>query len=328
LTDEDKGRTRPPNDLRPMMATLAAKPPTDEGWAWELKWDGVRALGYVQSGDIRLVSRNGIEVTHRYPELRPLAEAIGGRQAVLDGEIVAFDERGRPSFQRLQRRMHVEDASRVRSLAHEVPAVYVLFDVLWLDGASTMELPYERRRELLLDLALEGSSWRTPPHELGDGSATIETSRAFELEGVIAKRLGSRYEQGRRSRAWLKIKQQLRQEFVVGGWQSGEGARAGTIGSLLIGYYDGGVLHYAGRVGSGLSQDTITELEALLAEHASDHNPFAAGRPPKDAHWADPVIVIEVRFSEWTAGDAVRHPTFLGIRYDKDPTEVVREVPT
>jgi bifunctional non-homologous end joining protein LigD len=324
---EDPDRRAPPNDLRPMLATLAAKSPAGDGWAYELKWDGIRAVGYVDGGRIRLVSRNGNDVTRRYPELRRLGEELGARDAVLDGEIVAFDDSGRPSFELLQRRMHVESDSTIRRLAREIPVAYVLFDLLWLDGHSTMELPYTERRARLRDLALNGASWQTPPHEVGDGQATTDVSLRFGLEGVVAKRLDSRYEPGRRSKAWLKIKNQLAQEFVVGGWQPGEKGRTGSIGSLLVGYYEGDVLHYAGKAGSGLSGAVIAELERLFSEHARDDSPFGAGRVPKGVRFVDPVLVVEVRFTEWTASGNIRHPTFLGIRTDKDPREVVRERP-
>ena len=160
--------------------------------------------------------------------------------------------------------MHVEGESVIRRLMNEFPAVYVLFDILWLDGHSTMDLPYTERRELLTGLQLTGASWQTPPHEVGDGTATIDVSKQFELEGVVAKRVDSRYEVGRRSTSWVKVKNQLRQEFVVGGWQPGEGGRTGSIGSLLIGYYDGDVLHYAGKVGSGLSQAEIARTRSSV----------------------------------------------------------------
>ncbi len=324
---EDPDRHAPPNDLRPMLATLAAQSPAGDGWAWELKWDGIRAIGYVDGGRIRLVSRNGNDVTRRYPELRRLGEELGARDVVLDGEIVAFDDSSRPSFELLQRRMHVESDSTIRRLAREIPVAYVLFDLLWLDGHSTMELPYAERRKRLRDLELNGASWQTPPHEVGDGRATTDVSLRFELEGVVAKRLDSRYEPGRRSKAWLKIKNQLAQEFVVGGWQPGEKGRTGSIGSLLVGYNDGDVLHYAGKVGSGLSGAAIAELERLFSEHERDDSPFGAGRVPKGVRFVDPVLVVEVRFTEWTASGNIRHPSFLGIRSDKDPREVVRERP-
>jgi bifunctional non-homologous end joining protein LigD len=208
-----------------------------------------------------------------------------------------------------------------------VPVTYVLFDVLWLDGHSTMDLPYADRRARLRELELNGASWQTPPHEVGDGSATSEVSLRFGLEGVVAKRLDARYEPGRRSHAWVKVKNQLRQEFVVGGWQPGEKGRTGSIGSLLVGYYEGDVLNYAGKVGSGLSGAVIADLERRFAESARDDSPFAAGRVPKGVRFVDPAVVVEVRFTEWTASGNIRHPTFLGIRTDKSPREVVRERP-
>ena len=200
---DDETASAPPDDLRPMAATLAKRPPTGDGWGWELKWDGIRALGYVDGGRLKLITRNGNEVTHRYPELRKLGESLGARDAVLDGEIVTFDEHSRPSFERLQQRMHVDNEAAIRRLVNQVPVVYVLFDLLWLDGHSTMELPYERRRAELAALDLTGPSWQTPPHEVGDGTATVEVSKRFELEGVVAKRLDSIYEPGKRSPAWV-----------------------------------------------------------------------------------------------------------------------------
>jgi bifunctional non-homologous end joining protein LigD len=324
---EDPGRASPPSNLKPMLATLAKQPPTGDGWAWELKWDGIRAIGYIDGGRIRLVSRNGNDVTRRYPELRKLGETIGARDMVLDGEIVAFDDASRPSFELLQRRMHVESDSTIRRLVGEVPVTYVLFDLLWLDGRSTMELPYEERRAKLTELGLSGVSWQTPPNEVGLGETTRAISVQFALEGVVAKRLDSRYEPGRRSNVWLKIKNQLRQEFVVGGWQEGEGGRTGSIGSLLIGYYDGDALHYAGKVGSGLSQSSIAELTRVFERTGRDDNPFTTGRMPKGVHFVEPLLVVDVRFTEWTTSGAIRHPTFMGVRADKDAHEVVREVP-
>ena len=324
---EDPGRAAPPNDIRPMLATLESEKPRTDGWAYELKWDGIRAVGYVDGGRIKLVTRNGNDVSRRYPELRRLGEALGARDVVLDGEIVAFDESGRPSFELLQRRMHVDRDSTIRRLVGEVPVTYVLFDLLWLDGHSTMELPYTERRARLRALELNGNSWQTPPHEDGDGAATAEVSERFGLEGIVAKRLDSRYEPGRRSRAWLKIKNDRSQEFVVGGWQPGEGGRTGSIGSLLLGYYDGDVLHYAGKAGSGLSGAVIAQLEPVFAQHARADSPFGAGRVPKSVRFVEPVLVVEVRFTEWTSAGNIRHPTFRGIRTDKNPREVVRERP-
>jgi bifunctional non-homologous end joining protein LigD len=268
-------------------------------------------------------------VARRYPELRALGAAIGARDMVLDGEIVTFDAHGRPSFERLQRRMHVDSDSAIRRLQTEVPAVYILFDLLWLDGHSLMHQPYESRRTQLLELGLTGPSWQTPPHELGDGATTIEVSRSFGIEGVVAKRLDSIYETGKRSKIWVKVKNTLRQEFVVGGWLPGEGNRDGTIGSLLVGYWDHSdgepALHYAGRVGSGLSQAHIAELERCFEQYARDTSPFATGKPPKQSRFVEPLVVVEVKFTEWTQSGTLRQPTYLGYRTDKDASEVVRE---
>ena len=325
---EDAARELAPEGLRPMAASAGAAP-TGAGWAWELKWDGIRALGYADGGRLRLFTRNGNEVTKRWPELRQLAVELGARDAVFDGEIVTFDEHGRPSFETLQRRMHVDAESQIRRLQHEVPAVYILFDLLWLDGHSLMGLAYEDRRAQLVELGLTGASWQTPPNEVGDGAATIDVSQRFGLEGVVAKRVTSIYEPGKRSKAWIKVKNTLRQEFVVGGWMPGEGNRDGSIGSLVVGYYDDvdgePQLHYAGRVGSGLSHADLTELERCFAEYPRDTSPFAVGTPPRQARWVEPMLVVEVRFTEWTKAGTLRQPSFLGYRTDKSALDVVRE---
>ncbi|GIU88478.1 MAG: ATP-dependent DNA ligase [Acidimicrobiia bacterium] len=315
-----------------MTATLGTTPPRGEGWAFELKWDGIRGLAYVVGGDVRVLTRNGNDVTRRYPELEGLGAALAGHDAVLDGEIVAFDESGRPSFERLQRRMHVSDPAAIGRLRVEVPVVYVLFDLLWLDGRLLVDEPYRERRALLSSLALDGPSWRTPPYEAGDGHTTIALSERYGLEGYVAKRLDSPYEPGRRSRAWVKVKRRHRQELVVGGWLPGEGARHGTVGSLLVGYHepdaDGAVrLRYAGRVGSGLRQADLRELSRLFERCARDTSPFGAGTPPKGARWVEPVLVVEVEFAHWTASGGIRAPVFVGYRTDKPPEEVVREEP-
>jgi bifunctional non-homologous end joining protein LigD len=313
-----------------MTAVLGHGLPTGDGWAFELKWDGLRALAYVVDGGVRCFTRNGNEVTHRYPELHDLGVALAGHDAVLDGEIVAFDGEGRPSFERLQRRMHVEDRGSIERLRVEIPAVYVLFDVLWLDGSLVTGEPYRVRRELLESLGLDGPAWRTPPYEAGDGSATSAVSEQFGLEGVVAKRLDSPYEPGRRSPSWVKVKRTRRQEFVVGGWLPGEGSRRGTVGSLLVGYHERGPdgssrLRYAGRVGSGFTRADLSELSRLFERCARPTSPFGAGTPPKGARWVEPVLVVEVKFAHWTASGGIRAPVFVGYRTDKPAEEVVRE---
>jgi bifunctional non-homologous end joining protein LigD len=313
-----------------MLATPSATHPTGTGWSWELKWDGIRALALVQDGTLRMWTRNGNDISDRYPELDPLPGGLDGHDALLDGEVVTFDDRGRPSFERLQRRMHVTSSTEIARLSGEVPVEYLIFDLLWLDGHLTTALPYEDRRRLLRDLVDDGATWRVPPHEVGDGHETIEISKRFQLEGVVAKRLDSYYEPGRRSSAWLKVKNHLSQEFVVGGWAEGKGARASTFGALLIGYYDDEhQLRYAGRVGTGFTEDLLDLLVARLAPLARDETPFVdpleSRAALREVHFVEPELVVEVRFTEWTSVGRIRHPAFLGLRTDKDAREVVRE---
>jgi bifunctional non-homologous end joining protein LigD len=319
-----------PRDARPMLATPSPSYPEGPGWAWELKWDGIRALTLVEGGELRMWTRNGNEVGARYPELAGLPDALDGHDALLDGEIVTFDDEGRPSFERLQRRMHVTSGTEITRLSGEVPVEYLVFDLLWLDGHLTTGLRYEDRRRLLRELVEDGTAWRVPSHEVGDGHLTKAISRDFALEGVVAKRVDSLYEPGRRSSAWLKVKHQLRQEFVVGGWAVGKGARAATFGALLIGYYDDEHrLRYAGRVGTGFTEDLLDRIQATLAPLVRETTPFVdpleSRAALREVRFVEPELVVEVRFTEWTSVGRIRHPAFLGLRPDKDAAEVVRE---
>jgi bifunctional non-homologous end joining protein LigD len=316
-----------PEELTPMLAKLSKLPKSDEGWGYEIKWDGIRALAFIDGGRIRLQNRNGRDATRQYPELRELGKEVGARQLILDGEIVAFDENGRPSFERLQSRMHLASESAVRRRMNDIPAAYMIFDVLYLDGHSTMALPYEDRRKLLEQLGLEGPSWRTPAYHTGDGKGLLEASRKSGLEGVIAKKLDSPYEPGKRNGCWLKIKNVQRQEVVVGGWMPGEGRRAQSLGSLVVGYYDGDRLVYAGNVGTGFKEDDLVRLGRLLEPLKRKTSPFDGRQPKKGAIFVEPELVAEVEFLEWTRTATLRAPSFKGLRDDKDPKAVVREVP-
>src|SRR5262245_56252395 len=199
-----------------MMATLTSQvPPDDRKWAFEYKWDGVRMIAFLDRGRLRLQTRNLLDATKRYPELRALADALSDRQVVLDGEIVALDDIDRPSFARLQRRMHLNDAKSITRAVVDVPIFYVLFDVLYLDGQSTMSLPYARRRALLEELSLAGPNWQVTSSQVGGGEKFLEGARTLGLEGIVAKRLDGKYAPGRRSPAWLKVKLVRRQEFVI-----------------------------------------------------------------------------------------------------------------
>jgi bifunctional non-homologous end joining protein LigD len=321
-----------PEHLRPMLATAGALPRTDEGWAYEVKWDGVRAISYWRGGRMRIESRNLNDISSRYPELRELARVLGSREAVLDGEIVALDEQGKPSFERLQGRMHQTSESVIRRLAQERPVTYEIFDLLYLDGRSTMALPYAERRALLDELSLNGSAWQTPAYRVGGGRDFLVVTAAHGLEGVLAKRLDSRYRPGERGRDWLKVKNVNRQELVIGGWLPGRGRRTGQIGALLMGYHeedDGGrqVLRYAGRVGTGFDEPELERLGAELGRRERRSSPFGkhGEQPPREARFVKPDLVAEIEFSHWTRQGIMRHPVYKGLRTDKAPPAVVKE---
>jgi len=323
----DPQREPMPERIVPMLARSGPLPPDDDAWAYEIKWDGVRAIAYSTPGQLRLQSRNLNDVTNSYPELARLGRALGSHGAVLDGEIVALDARGRPSFAALARRMHVASRAQAKRLAAATPVTYMIFDLLWLDGHPTMGLRYEQRRELLAALQLDGEGWRTPEHVVGEGAALLAASAEQGLEGVVAKRLDSTYQPGVRSAAWVKVKRVGRQELVVGGWMPGKGRRQRTIGALLLGVYeDGGKLRYVGRVGSGFSERELARLSGLLAPLRHPRSPFSAGeRPPREAVFVEPQLVAEVQFASWTDAGNLRAPVYKGLREDKRAEEVVRE---
>jgi bifunctional non-homologous end joining protein LigD len=311
-----------------MLATLGELPKDDANWSYEMKWDGVRALTYLQDGRVRFTSRNDIDVTVSYPELHSFAEQLGETQALLDGEIVSFDEAGRPSFKRLQQRMHVASAATARRLAESDPAVYLIFDLLHLDGRNLFDLPYTQRRELLEGLELDGDSWQTPPAFTGDGAHAVEASKQQGLEGIMAKRSGSRYLPGRRSPDWVKVKNFRTQEVVVGGWSPGKGRRAGTVGALLLGVPTSEGLRYVGQVGTGFTDAMLRDLAERLGHIARQTSPFSPDVPradARDAQWVAPRLVGEVMFGEWTGDGRLRHPSWRGLRPDKNPDEVVLE---
>ncbi len=316
-----------PSKLVPMLARTGELPSEDGGWAYEIKWDGVRAIAYSTPGELRLESRNLNDITHKYPELSRVGRALGSHRAVLDGEIVAFDEDGRPSFSRLQQRMQLSSDAQARRQMKSTPVTYVIFDLLWLDGHSLLELPYGERRELLSALRLSGESLQVPEPVIGHGRALLEASAEQHLEGVVAKRLDSTYQPGVRARGWVKIKTVGRQELVVGGWMPGKGKRTDTIGALLLGVYEpDGSLRFAGRVGSGFNDAELARLSALLAPLKRDSSPFSTGtKPPRGAVFCEPRLVAEVEFTEWTTEGSLRHPVYKGLRDDKPAEQVVRE---
>jgi bifunctional non-homologous end joining protein LigD len=315
-----------PEWIEPMLARTGPLPKDDESYGYEIKWDGVRAVVNLDAGHVRVTGRRGTDFTGRYPEVRELARSLGARRMIVDGELVAFDADGRPSFERMQTRMHLASDAAVRRRMRDVPVTYVLFDLLWLEGHSTMGLGYEERRRLLDELALEGPSWRTPAYHRGEGQALLEASRAQGLEGIVAKRLDSPYEPGRRGRGWIKVKNVASQDVVIGGYTPGEGGRASTIGALCAGVHDDkGRLVYCGKVGTGFTEETLALLMRELAPLRRDESPFAGRQPPRGTIFVEPHLVAHVEFREWTRSGTLRAPSFKGLRADVDPSEVVRE---
>jgi bifunctional non-homologous end joining protein LigD len=308
-------------DYRPMLATASDSLPSGDDWLYEVKWDGYRALGYVRAGDARLVSRNGNDLTGRFPELaKSLVKAARSPECVVDGEVCALDENGRPSFSAMQQGKP------------GTPLVYAVFDVLEVDGVPVVDLPLTDRRERLE--ALLDARVRTIQVSavFDDGDALLQAATAQGLEGVMAKRPGSRYLEGRRTREWLKVKTTGRQEFVICGWTRGQGKRSAGFGSLVLGANRDGELVWVGNVGTGFDEKTIAELLAALEPRRTDTVPFReVPKMPKvrkgDVTWVRPELVCEVRFAEWTHDGHLRAPVFLGLRDDKTAREVEREEP-
>jgi bifunctional non-homologous end joining protein LigD len=322
---EDPGYEPMPDQIAPMKARTGTLPEDEGAWGYEVKWDGIRTILFADHGLVRLQGRNFSDFTPRYPEVRALARELGARRIVLDGEVVAFDEEGRPSFERLQTRMHLASESAVRRRMADIPATYVIFDLLYLEGRTTISLPYEDRRGLLEELELEGPAWRTPGYHRGEGGALLDATERLGLEGVMAKRLDSPYEPGRRSSAWIKVKNVCSQEVVIGGYTPGAGTRGGRVGALAVGYHDDERLVYAGKVGTGFTEATLALLSRELEPLRTDESPFEGRQPPKDTLFVEPRLVATVEFREWTKSGTLRAPSFKGLRPDIDPAEVVRE---
>lgn len=311
------------------MKAITAAMPTGPGWSYELKWDGIRALVEVRGGQVTLWSSNGRDITVTYPELASLGPTFAHLDVVLDGEVVALQD-GRPSFGKLQYRMHVSDPTDAARRAAEQPVALVLFDVVEIGGQSTTGLAWQARRQLLESLADDLPDGVELARTFPDGAALLEVARTRGFEGVMAKRVDSFYDPGRRSQGWRKIKVRLRQEVVIGGWQPGEGVRFGRPGSLLVGYHEpaGGPLRYAGKVGTGFSDAELARLQGLFAERAVESSPFDPPPPrpiERVARYVHPDLVCELEFGDWTDEGILRHSSYLGLRDDKDAADVVRE---
>jgi len=311
-----EGSTRDPfpEGIEPMLAKPSSLPSDDDAWAFEIKWDGVRTLAYVSGGHVQLRSRGGLDVTATYPELQEIGRALGMTEALLDGEIVALDDAGQPSFGTLQRRLNVASEAALRRLQRDVPVIYEAFDLLYLDGHATTALAYRDRRALLEGLDLAGKHVATPAAHVGDGQAMLDASRAQGLEGIVGKRLAAPYEPGRRSGAWIKLRNPQRVECVIGGYTRGESGRSGRLGALVVGVRepDGG-LRCAGKVGSGIAGAALDEIEAALEPLRTSQSPFTAGSVPRGAILVEPRLACIVEYTEWTSSRTLRHPVFKGL---------------
>ncbi|TFD33109.1 ATP-dependent DNA ligase [Cryobacterium cryoconiti] len=326
-------RTGPRTRYGPMLATpgsIAALPAEDD-WSYEMKWDGIRALAYLAADDpdqaVHLFTRNGNDVTQAYPELvRALPGAVPADSAVLDGEIVALDAGGRPDFGLLQTRLGLTDRRQIEASEASVPVQFLAFDVLERNGQPLLDLAYTERRRVLEEIVTGTGAVQVPPVFTGDSAQALAASRELGLEGIVAKTQAGRYEAGRRSRSWIKIKHHRSQEVVIGGWRPGNGRRRETLGSLLLGIPHGDALIYIGRVGSGFRDRDLDALRARLDPIAAAENPFTdiPDADSREAVWVRPILVGEVEFAEWTVTGRLRHPVWRGWRPDKSPAEVVR----
>lgn len=315
-----------------MKAVTGQLPPgaDTDAWSSEVKWDGQRLVAAVgdRAQPLRLDTTRGLDAATRFPELAGLPSALAPHRLILDGEAVAFDGKGRPSFGQLQHRMHLTRPAEITRVASAIPVTYVIFDLLWLDDRDLTGLPYLERRQLLAEVVGPGDGWTVPAHHVGGGSDLLAAATAQHLEGIVVKRTSSRYLPGKRSPLWIKVKVRPRQEFVVGGWQPGERGLAGKIGSLLVGVYEGDRLRFAGKVGTGFTDRERDRVGALLADLAVDESPFDPPPPrpvSRTARWVRPELVAEVTFAEWTSSGTLRHPSYVAARDDKDPRDVVRE---
>lgn len=313
-----------PSWLEPQLATLTRERFSDPEWLYERKLDGERCLAFASGHDVRLMSRNRQQITATFPEV---AGALAGQDEadfVVDGEIVAFDD-SRTSFARLQQRLGLAHPSA--GVLRQVPACYYLFDVLHAGGRDTRKLPLRERKRLLRDLLSFRDPLRYTEHRAGDGTPYWDEACRARWEGLIVKRAGAPY-RGGRGRDWLKFKCENAQEFVIGGFTDPQGSRAG-FGALLLGYYEpDGALAYAGKVGTGFGQRLLRSLRADLARLERARPAFSRGHglPRTRVHWVEPLLVGQVAFTEWTRDGQLRHPRFQGLRRDKEPAEVVREL--
>jgi len=319
-------RASMPTAIYPMLATAIEEPFDNPDWMFEIKWDGYRAIAFIDKGRVQLVSRNQNDLTGQYPDLSDLPESIKAKTAVLDGEIVVLDENGRPSFSLMQQRTGFRERGRRAAPKPQIPIMYYAFDVLFVDGYDLRRVSLDERKRVLESIVTENESIRLSGHFPANGKALFEIAREKGLEGIVAKRNGSCYEE-RRSREWLKIKIKHQLEAVIGGYTEPEGSRP-FFGSIVLGLYDkSGNLVHVGQAGSGFTQMTLASMWRRIKPLESKTNPFH-GRVEalRKVHWIKPELVAQIEFTEWThatdeGGPKLRAPVFLGLREDKDPKE-------
>jgi bifunctional non-homologous end joining protein LigD len=320
-----------PVHMSPMLAVPGVLPDDDGEWAFEFKWDGMRVLLWVDGGRIRIVSRNDNDVTGSFPELRGFGEAMGSHQALFDGELVVLGNDGRPSFSQLQHRMHASSPASVKKATASNPVSLVIFDLLHLNGTSLLPIGYDHRRATLSQLDIAAPSWALTPSFTDEaGSDVFRTAVAMGMEGVVAKRRSSSYQPGRRSRDWIKVKNQHMQEVVIGGYTRGNGSRRSDFGALLLGLPSpkDHSLTFVGKVGTGFSDQSRREVLSDLKRLTRATSPFdrrLPGAVEREATWVTPKLVGEVQYSEWTPDGHLRHPVWRGLRPDKTSNEVRRE---
>ena len=314
-----------PASIEPMTATLVTSPPRGEDWLFEIKWDGVRAIAFVDHEELRLQARSGLRCERQYPELAVIPHQVAGARAILDGEIAVLDAKGVARFHLIQPRIANTDPNSVAHLSRSTPVVYFAFDLLYLDGYDLRQVPLAQRRELLENVAAPGGPLRISTAFPGAGEELLAAARENGLEGIVAKHANSCYE-SRRSRDWLKIKIVDEQEFVIGGYTEPQGARS-YFGALVLGVFDEGRLRWVGNVGTGFDQKTLAMLYARLKPLMTDTCPFAERPvPDRGMTWVRPELVCQVKYTEWTQDNRLRAPVYLGLRDDVGSRAVKREV--
>lgn len=331
---DERPEPDPVPTLAPMMATLVKEPFDDARWIFEPKWDGVRAIATCSESETMLLSRRQNDITKTYPELAKLHDRLVCFDAIVDGEIVAM-HKGRPSFERLQSRINLQNERDIARIAKQIPVSFVAYDLLYLDGRSLLKAPLEERKGLLEELVVVSDNVQVSPVMPEEGTTLYEAACAQNLEGIVAKKLGSTYRPGKRGKEWLKIKTTLDADLVIGGWSKGEGSRSANFGALLVGAYDGDGLRFVGAVGTGFSEKTMEQLMPKLQELVTDQMPFEEdplamgpgrfGKPIKDPVWISPELVARVEFRELTSTGRLRAPSFKGMRTDLPPTECTFE---